>query len=859
MAPVHRRPVLSIAVALGLLWVTGGHAQTLYHSVSELLPFGSFGRATAIGDYDNDGWPDLLASGTDGRLRLSHNEHGIWFSDAGHRMAQVQFPETRSGGGTIFGDYDNDGDLDVFAPIGSYNGNPSLNVLLRNDRGVFTDVTLSAGLTDVHTSDNAIWLDYDLDGHLDLYVGNGAFRVEDPSTRNLLYHNNGDGTFRDATVEAGLDVQFHPTAGGSNGSMLAGDFDGDGSPDLYVGVFREANRLFLNDGAGAFRDATSGEIGGEFAEAFGATAGDIDNDGYLDVLHAAAGDLGGRSQLLLNLGQGDFLDVLEGVGLGALRADSPLAVGLADVDNDGDLDLMTDRPHYLFLNDGRGIFVEATDTSGVPGGHLAVSFGDIDLDGFVDVLFGGSPRGLYRNHGNQRRHLRVELAGVRSNRNGIGARVTATAGDLRQTRQILGGYGFYQDELVAHFGLGDRTQVDTLTIHWPSGEIDVLTAIPADQKIRVIEGRETYHAVQPTTWESLSPDTLMARVVDLRATIRPALFEAEATITAVTADLSNLGGPVAVPLIGVGDGTYRLQTTIAVSRPSGLRPISILIHQATSLGPYWTRLSRDIAVYPQNDLGILDEGSAEGWQVEGVGGAELADLMHAGTAYRGDVAGAFQVTAEKPSWDLRFLADPPVDELGFAGLHFAFHPGDAEAKGELARLSVSIDARVDLLRQNKAVDLSVRDWQVVTIPLQLLHPKGKKIESIVFRGNLEGTFYLDDIRLVTVISLPVATAVVEGQDTTLPSAFTLANYPNPFNPETTIRFDLPRSAEIELAVYNLAAQKVATLVQGHRETGSYSVRWDGRDDAGRELASGVYVYRLTAGNRVETRKLLLLR
>ena len=104
------------------------------------------------------------------------------------------------------------------------------------------------------------------------------------------------------------------------------------------------------------------------------------------------------------------------------------------------------------------------------------------------------------------------------------------------------------------------------------------------------------------------------------------------------------------------------------------------------------------------------------------------------------------------------------------------------------------------------------------------------------------------------------TAVVESHDTTTPSTFTLSqNYPNPFNPETTIRFDLPQSHEIELAIYNLAAQRVATLVQGYREAGSYSVRWDGVTDAGLELASGVYFYRLTAGERVETRKLFLLR
>ena len=127
---------------------------------------------------------------------------------------------------------------------------------------------------------------------------------------------------------------------------------------------------------------------------------------------------------------------------------------------------------------------------------------------------------------------------------------------------------------------------------------------------------------------------------------------------------------------------------------------------------------------------------------------------------------------------------------------------------------------------------------------------------MAFTGDLEGTFYFDDLRLVAAKPPPPRTAVVENRGATNPQTFTLSqNYPNPFNPETTIRFDLPQSQETELAIYNLAAQRVATLVQDHREAGSYSVRWDGVTDARLELASGVYFYRLTAGERVETRKL----
>ena len=161
-------------------------------------------------------------------------------------------------------------------------------------------------------------------------------------------------------------------------------------------------------------------------------------------------------------------------------------------------------------------------------------------------------------------------------------------------------------------------------------------------------------------------------------------------------------------------------------------------------------------------------------------------------------------------------------------------------------------------RQENIVDLGRREWQQIEIPLGALS-LDEPIEEICFRGDLEGTFYLDDVRLVAV-QVPAITAVLEERSSPLPSSFTLQqNYPNPFNSATVIRFALPRSDQVDLAVFNLVGQKVATLVQGARPAGNYVVDWNGRDDGERELASGVYLYCLQAGGREETRKLLLLR
>jgi hypothetical protein len=153
---------------------------------------------------------------------------------------------------------------------------------------------------------------------------------------------------------------------------------------------------------------------------------------------------------------------------------------------------------------------------------------------------------------------------------------------------------------------------------------------------------------------------------------------------------------------------------------------------------------------------------------------------------------------------------------------------------------------------------AVKDWQVVEIPLRDLGLRSP-LKELRLGWNVEGRFYIDDLRLVAAKHPPV-TVVEEERTISLPQSFSLSqNFPNPFNSETVILFALPERGEVELAVYNLAGQQVAALVQGAREAGSYAVRWDGRDGHGRELASGIYLYRLRAGKRMETRKLVLVR
>lgn len=712
-------------VCVGLLMAGAGGAQTFFEEVTEetietpLFP----AQSIAWGDYDNDGWLDLFLAedfSSGNSVVLLHNEGKGGFAD---HLATLPkgLPAKNKGAGAVFGDYDNDGDLDLFVPIGGiFYTQRSTDVLLKNDQGRFVDVSLQAGLTDTLPSDTAIWLDFDRDGNLDLYGGHGqAYWLEPhPELTNLAYRSNGDGTFTKAE-EANLNVAFQGDFGGSNGGLVGGDFNNDGWSDLYVGVWNAPNRLLLNDKQGRFQDVISSGVSDEgFRGSFGAAVGDIDNDGDLDLFQAAGGfEIQVRSVMLLNIGDGIFLDVTEGVGLsGIVEAAQTFGASLADIDNDGDLDLLTAQPHFLYLNNGKGMFVENTAVSGIEDVSMSMSLGDYDRDGFLDVAFfsttyesfGASREfgGLFRNLGNDNHWLHVETVGAESNRNGIGTRLIATSGNLQQMREVLSGTGRNQDEMVAHFGLGDHTQVDQLEIRWPSGQIDILANISADQKIRVIEGRGEYYPVQPTVWEVPPPESAKyGQKIDLVAIAKPALFEPTAKITAVTGDLSSLGGPEAVPLEDLGDGTYKLEASFVVGGTSELRDAEVFIEQETSLGPYWINLSRNI------------------------------------------------------------------DLIGVPN-----------------------------------------------------------------------------------------TAITENHSATLPDHFSLhQNYPNPFNSSTTIRFALPITESISLSIYNLTGQKVTTLVNGVRNAGEYTIQWDGTNENGNQLASGIYVYRLKSSAYEETKKLLLLR
>ena len=361
------------------LWVTSstGVASVLYRNdgngtfanVTASVGLGSlFGTNGAWGDYDNDGDLDLFfarSSATNAANALFRNNGGTFVSVTS-TAGVIGLPDDRAG---TWADYDGDGDPDL------YIANNGANVLYRNNaNGTFTNVTATAGVGDTGSGTGTAWGDYDNDGDLDLYVANNG--------GNTLYRNNANGTFTNTTAAAGLTG----ASAGRDGAW--GDADGDGDLDLYVTRGAQANVLYRNNGDGTFADVTATAGVGDTAMGMGAAWGDYDGDGDLDLYVANYID---SSRLYRNEGNGTFVNVAATVGVAASERVRGAAWG--DHDGDGDLDLLiaaeTGSGRVLYRNNGNGTFTVATPT-GLAGNSMTISWADADNDGDLDLLSGMS-------------------------------------------------------------------------------------------------------------------------------------------------------------------------------------------------------------------------------------------------------------------------------------------------------------------------------------------------------------------------------------------------------------------------------------------------------------------------------------
>ncbi|NKB65981.1 MAG: T9SS type A sorting domain-containing protein [Candidatus Latescibacteria bacterium] len=847
-----------ISVVLGLYITTQATGQ-IFENVAKASGIGDLGDpGVAWLDYNNDGWLDLFVTFREGvrpattpGSRLFHNHQGVFREVT--ESAQIYFP---TGFGAAIGDYDNDGHVDLYIV-----GLREENILYRNlGDGAFTDVTDVAGVAapgEVFNRWSGSFVDYNNDGWLDLYVGIAG----DP---NVLYQNRGDGTFADVAEQAGVigsvSTHFH----------AFGDIDNDGFMDLFTGSGADdEDTLYRNRGDGTFTDITV-EAGIMYPpmDVGGVAFLDYDGDGRLD-LFLVSNSAGAGNRLYRNEGDLIFADVSQQAGIAGGNTRS-IGMTSGDYDNDGWLDLYTASPtgaNKLFRNNGNGTFTDAAAEGGVAGDDNDISIlanaGDYDRDGFLDLFIANQGTGslsgldaLYRNRGNANHWLQLDLVGIQSNRSAIGARVSVQAGDLFMVREVNGGDGFGGETLLVEFGLGDHAQADLVEIRWPGGGLAQLRNVAADQQIRVLEGQADYHIIQPSVWVEEPPDSLvMGANVRLGALVRPALFEPGARIRRVTGDLSALGGPEQVDLRDLGDGTYQLAPLLLpVVGENGLRNMDILVEQETSIGIFRTNLTKSFIVAPAEDRVIFGDALSADWRIEPNTRIAIEVASDASFAPDDDI---LSLTGER-SWRMDYIPSAPVEPTGYESLRFRFHPGEAVLPERGSRLSLTINGG-QAMSILDVVDLTRRDWQVVTLPLDLFEFSGP-IAAIRLQGSLIGTFYLDDLRVVAAKPAFRPTAIGAERQQTDPVQFSLRqNYPNPFNSNTTISYRLIRDANVELTVYDILGQKVRKLVEGRQIAGSHFAVWNGFNDDGMPAGSGIFIYRLVAGTQVQTRRMVYLK
>ncbi len=559
--PEPAKEVAPASNDLGITFVdvgreSGLNAKTIFggeHKNKYLLE--TTGCGVAFYDYDNDGWLDIFLvngtrlegfpAGSEPTSHLFHNNRDGTFTDV---TLKAGLAHSGWGQACCIGDYDNDGWDDLYV---TYFGK---NVLYHNNGdGTFSDVSQKAGVAGngKRWNTGCAFVDYDRDGRLDLFVANyidmdlATAPVPESGPclyksvmvacgppglqggKNILYHNNGDGTFTDVSEPSGIL--------GANGTyglgVLTADFDNDGWPDIYVADDSTASALYQNKKNGKFQDIAI-EAGcalspdGKPQAGMGVSAADYDMDGNLDIVKTNfAGD---TPSLYRNQGGANFEDTTFTAGLGAHTQFLGWGCGFFDMDNDGWPDILICNGHVypeveqlkteagyaqrklLYQNLRNGHFADISFQAGPgisdPRACRGAAFGDFDNDGDIDIVVNtvnDYPQLLRCDSKLNNNWIKVRTIGTKSNRSGIGARivcVTRNPGETKPHQQIdevrSGGGYFSQNDLRVHFGVGKAEKIDILEVRWPSGQVDMVKDVKVNQLVYVKEGEGVSRTMQ---------------------------------------------------------------------------------------------------------------------------------------------------------------------------------------------------------------------------------------------------------------------------------------------------------------------------------------------------------------------------
>jgi hypothetical protein len=496
----------------------------------------SMSGGVAFFDYDNDGdldiylvnslTVDLVKTKGKTKSELYRNDGQGKFTEVG---VKAGVSDIGWGMGVAIGDFNNDGFEDIYVTCLGPD-----HLFKNNGNGTFTEVTDKAGVSDRRWSTGASFLDYDRDGDLDLFVSNYVdFDVNNlpefgqgqtcqyksipvqcgprglKGAGDSLFRNNGNGTFTDVSKAAGVS----DPDGFYGLGVVTSDFDDDGWIDIFVANDSTPNFHYRNNGDGTFKEigfnaGTAVNENGSEQGCMGATAGDYDHDGKIDLFVTNFADE--YNTLYRNDGRNSFTDVSYAAKVAAVSLPHVgWGTKFFDYDNDGWVDLFVAnghvypqlpsyrQPRLLHRNNRDGTFTETAAEFGAilteNRASRGVAFGDIDNDGDMDLLItdlDGTPQLLRNDNGNANNSILIKTVGVKSNRSGIGARIKVVSGDLTQTEEVRSGDSYIsQSDMRLHFGLEKRTKVDLIEVRWPSGAVDKITGVGANRIITIKEGQ----------------------------------------------------------------------------------------------------------------------------------------------------------------------------------------------------------------------------------------------------------------------------------------------------------------------------------------------------------------------------------
>ena len=723
---------------------------------------------TSWGDFDNDGDEDLFIATDYDKLNsiLINNGQGNFTSYTSDPLiTNCSYSTT----GT-WGDVDNDADLDLFICNKKSRYHSCNNFLYINQGDVnFIEVTNKNVVLDESSSISAAWADYDRDGFLDLFVANKD--GED----NLLYHNKGDGGLKKMNMDP------ITTDGGNSRACTWGDYNNDGWPDLFVANNDyENNFLYQNNGDGSFTKVLNMDVVTDELDSWGGSWGDMDNDGDLDLY------------VINSNSDNCYYENKEGV-LTKAQIEStwgPFTTrgsSLGDFNNDGRLDIVLAHNGWyslLYLSDSAGTFNEYYLPKTADG--QGVSNCDIDNDGDLDLYipFNGSTDVLLENQIDPANWVKFKCQGVQSNASAIGAKVRIKAdcgfGTVWQMREISAQTGGRsQNSMICHFGLGTAQTVDSLRIEWPSGIVWDTTAIAINQQHLMIEHEKI---TLPPTAFSDSVSVYSGQSVVIHPLLNDWANDA-GTLTLQAIDTTATLGEVILS----GDSlTYTAPTDF-----QGSDSLFYIIQNAIGL----TDTANVILLVTANPILVAFPDSI---QIEGNGSVTFNPLNND--------------------------TSPSENELSIICCDTSVTMGTVELVGDTCIVYTPIYGYAGL-------------------------------DSILYIvGN--GTGMTDTAKVYIQVSQPSGIA----QNLTIPEKFELSqNYPNPFNPNTTIPYALAENSPVKITIFNALGRQVRSLVDGKQTAGNYRVVWDGRDNAGTVSPTGMYFVRMETEQFKATRKVLFLR